>query len=98
MPNVADNADDFVPLLTARRTYEQSFANRGPSGEIPPRKHVTDQNNLGLVAHVGLGEPAADKQRNAHGSKIVVIDVANIGVRALSGGRLGAALDIEREV
>src|SRR5262249_3037360 len=97
MPDVADNADDFV-RLPAERTREEALAQRVFASEVKPPKFVTDQDDFRIFAHIRLGEVAAFSQRDAHGAEIVVIDVAYISVRVLPGRRLRAALDFELKV
>src|SRR5262245_28004510 len=97
MPYVSDNADDFV-RLPAQRTCEEAFAERVFAGKVKPREFVTDQDDFRIVAHIRLGEAAALSQRDAHGSEVVVIDVAYISVRVLPGSRFRSSLDFELKV
>src|SRR5262249_6693813 len=97
MPDVADNADDFVRLFI-HPTQEQTAPHRVFACEVESRELVADQDDFRIVAHIRFVEISAFSQRDAHGAEIVVIDVAYISVWRLSGGRLRAALDFERKV
>src|SRR5258707_14639567 len=97
MPDVANNADDFVRFLI-QRSQAETLPQRVFANEEVLRKYFTDEDNFRIVVHFRLGEVAAFEQRDAHGAKIVVIDIADIRVRALSGKWSRVAFDCEREV
>src|SRR5213596_3801719 len=97
MPHVADDADDFVRPL-AQRTEAETLPQRVFARKESLRKHLTDEDDFRIVAHFPRSEAAPFQKRDAHGAKIIVVDVANISVRALPGIRGRAPLNVEVKV
>src|SRR5205814_1840666 len=81
MTDIPDNADDLVRLL-ARRDEAQSPPKRVFGAKETLCQDLTDNDDLRILAHLSLCERAAFKKRDAHGAKIIVVDVANVGLRA----------------
>ena len=68
------------------------------ASEVSLLEQLADEDDFRIFAHFRLGEAAAFQQRDVHGTKIVVIGVANVRVRALPGLRSPASLDHEGKV
>src|SRR6266550_1367383 len=49
------------------------------------REHFADEHDLRVVAHLRRSEPAPLQKWDAHGAKIIVVDVAHIRMRVLPG-------------
>src|SRR5437870_272262 len=94
MPHVADDADDFVKFLSpigADALPQRVFARKESL-----REHFADEHDLRVVAHLRRSEPAPLQKWDAHGAKIIVVDVAHIRMRVLPG--ICTPFDLEGKV
>src|SRR5262245_39437190 len=97
MPDIADDADDFVRFLV-QQIYPKVLSEGILIGEVAPSQLLADYHDLGAVIHLSLGERAPENQGDAHRAKILVIDTSNIGEPTLREILSGAAVDVERRI